>query len=743
MKDDYPAWAGAMRIGAWVLTNDDLTLSPGEADRRARRFRNMRITAVVSFGFHFRWDWIRFWPQIRECTRLSVEACHRNGIRYIEHHSACFVTRLAKRSQTEFEWLDRHLSCHTVPRPLGLKAVVQYGSHRLNDWYLLNRKTGAPAYWPSYRALCLCPNNPDYQRAYLEYLRDFLAYTRADGIMSDDVTMGRDFYACVCPSCLQRFRRETGFRVPAGTAHPFWRDLTRPDLKAWVDFRARSVRRHFERIAAMLERWPTPMLHTTCATEIVMSKAVDVFEKTQHFNATFMEMMYSNHYFHNWRNNSAELRTYRALARPGRNPSFAISYPRPDNGESFFVSAFCRMEEHAVWLSPDVGRHSPQSERLDPRWFRWEAKHEDLFRTAGSLAATAVLCSPATLRYYRGVRHELYGYELKGWCGALQEAGVDYDMVLDADLRVAFLKRYRVLVVPNGACLTAEACREIASYVRAGGRLVASHETSLFDAHGAARRDFGLAECLGVHYRQTLFDEHYRLQAGTGDARFLAGVFGVIPHRAPYAAVEPAGDARVSATSFVDCGGVGRETLPAIVEHEFGKGRSVYVAGKPGILVYHPGLNKVGWDGEDPGRYSDYRVREWARIVANIVRIAAGPLPIELKNTVAGVLSRGVRLADDRLAIYLLNAAGSEIPHGTRVAADAPLPYPAIAFGGKAPCVECRLGRIVDASLISPDLDSVMRLRVTRSGSVAKIAIPQKAVKRFGVVVLNIGRKHK
>jgi len=74
------------------------------------------------------------------------------------------------------------------------------------------------------------------------------------------------------------------------------------------------------------------------------------------------------------------------------------------------------------------------------------------------------------------------------------------NIVTDWQLNPADLARYKVLIMPNTACLSDEQARCVEQFVRNGGGLVATVDTSLFDELGNARNDFALADVFGVHY---------------------------------------------------------------------------------------------------------------------------------------------------------------------------------------------------------------------------------------------------
>ncbi len=70
--------------------------------------------------------------------------------------------------------------------------------------------------------------------------------------------------------------------------------------------------------------------------------------------------------------------------------------------------------------------------------------------------------------------------------------------------------------LPNIAMLSDRQCEQIRDYVHAGGSIMASFETSLYDEDLNPRPDFGLADLLGIgkagdvdrHKRQCILRSH-------------------------------------------------------------------------------------------------------------------------------------------------------------------------------------------------------------------------------------------
>ncbi|HYK89057.1 MAG TPA: alpha-amylase family protein [Acidobacteriota bacterium] len=146
----------------------------------------------------------------------------------------------------------------------------------------------------------------------------------------------------------------------------------------------------------------------------------------------------------------------------------------------------------------------------DNRWrevgrsfFDWLSANEAHFRNKRSLADLAVLYPQNTIAFYKmnpgrgGERSETVDY-LQGLYYALLEGRFPFDFVHQENLSLPALKRYRALLIPNAALLRDRECGQIRDYVKQGGSVLATFETSRYNEWGDARKDFGLAEVFGA-----------------------------------------------------------------------------------------------------------------------------------------------------------------------------------------------------------------------------------------------------
>ncbi len=145
----------------------------------------------------------------------------------------------------------------------------------------------------------------------------------------------------------------------------------------------------------------------------------------------------------------------------------------------------------------------------DGRWLKvvedlygWHHKCERYLRNEEPLARAALVYSQQTATFYGGPRaSQTVEDHTRGFYQALIEARVPFEMVHDRLLDSEHTTRYRVLIFPNIAALSDEQCDQIREFLRRGGSIVATHETSLYDEWGVRRKDFGLGDVLGARFK--------------------------------------------------------------------------------------------------------------------------------------------------------------------------------------------------------------------------------------------------
>ena len=87
-----------------------------------------------------------------------------------------------------------------------------------------------------------------------------------------------------------------------------------------------------------------------------------------------------------------------------------------------------------------------------------------------------------------------------GMFRATLETHLPTTVICDWNLNPTDLARYKVLILPNTACISDEQAEAIRQFVKKGGGLVASLDASRFNEYGDPREDFALADLFGAHY---------------------------------------------------------------------------------------------------------------------------------------------------------------------------------------------------------------------------------------------------
>jgi hypothetical protein len=102
--------------------------------------------------------------------------------------------------------------------------------------------------------------------------------------------------------------------------------------------------------------------------------------------------------------------------------------------------------------------------------------------------------------------HE-YQEHYQGAFRALTHDHQQFSVILDRDLTIEELSRFKVLFLSQAVCLSQAQLAAIAAFVRRGGGLVATGKTSLCDENGEERANFGLAELFGADFRSMIHPE--------------------------------------------------------------------------------------------------------------------------------------------------------------------------------------------------------------------------------------------
>jgi hypothetical protein len=213
-------------------------------------------------------------------------------------------------------------------------------------------------------------------------------------------------------------------------------------------------------------------------------------------------------------------------------------------------------------LSYDSGRYVRQI-------FDFQQKHDSLLRSVRSRPQAGILVGAQTIDWYSGKHFVGKAYEnsAHGAYNVLKANGFESEPFLDWQMSADLLSRYELIYAANAACLSDAQCALLSEFVRNGGKLVASHLTSVANEYGRVRKNFGLADLFGADFLDAepveIPDLYLKLPGGEE-----------IPQDPQILRIRIAGGEVLAET--IDRGH--RANLgPAIVRHSVGKGTVLYI----------------------------------------------------------------------------------------------------------------------------------------------------------------------
>lgn len=210
-----------------------------------------------------------------------------------------------------------------------------------------------------------------------------------------------------------------------------------------------------------------------------------------------------------------------------------------------------------------------ESGRMVREVFDLQQKNEVLAKTLKHSPQVGIAVGDQTLNWLDDpyfVRSAYPNY-FHGAFNLFKSLSVDSEPFLDWMLSPELLRRYRAVFLPNTVCLSNKQCDCLREYVRGGGILISSHQTSMADEIGRRRTNFGLSDVFGATTRDPHSTEYPDL--------YLRNEAGLVPQDLQTTIIE-ATSGKVLATTYDR--GNRRDLGPAVVSSRFGKGQSIYLS---------------------------------------------------------------------------------------------------------------------------------------------------------------------
>ena len=502
----------------WFWYNDEEIFQYTQEDfeNKAKELADSGITIILTFSLtHFRLSYYPYWDEINACLAKLVKACHKYGIRVVEHHSAHLTHWVL--SENGWEYLDRNFFTYSRGNAKydNWKKIFPFLTYDykidgvdFRTFAQIDGRSGKPIA-NQYGAYSMCFNNPEYRKTYFNYLKGVVA-TGIDGIMNDDIQYFGDGHGCACEHCRKLFKEESGYDLPTPEKWgEFYERYDNPAYVAWKKFKFESTGRMYRDLTALYESMGKDLLRPNYCSDILkhcptcysFDRCIDLWD------FIFQENCFSAVIKQSYLDFMTEAIHRFSAGRRYGVPSMSMFYPdRPDS--TYFSWALARS-----WGQLYTGTCEGMDVTPLERPYRmFEKKYIRYYTSPQKIADVSFYFSHKTRDFTANAR---YSYMQKMMAGmqAAYEAQLGLDMV-EEDYTVDELAAHDTIVVSYVAMLSDTELARLSEYVKRGGRLIILGDFAIFDEDGSRRPRERVEELLGV---RLLNDASVRL--GKGEIR--------------------------------------------------------------------------------------------------------------------------------------------------------------------------------------------------------------------------------
>ena len=412
-------------------------------------------------------------------------------------------------------------------RRLGMVVIARTDPHATYDdvhdarpdWIAMGADNHPRRHWASPEMWVTCALGPYNFEFMTEVKREIMSRYHVDGIF---INRWDGSGVCYCEHCRRNFHAATGQELPRST------DPQDPARHAYILWRQ-------QRLFDLWRLWDGEVRRINSNSCVIpntgggATSSLDMQKIGELAPTLIADRQARRGLTAPWANgkNAKEFR-----AAMGRKPIvgiFSIGLEEPYRWKDSVQSD----AEIRVWVADGTANGlRPWFTKFsgvlyDRRWlgvvedlYRRYAGWEKYLRNEAPLARVGLVYSQQTAWFYGGERAgaRVEDHTL-GWYQALIEARIPFEMVHDRLLDAAHVGPFKTLILPNIAALSDAQCDQLRAFVKNGGSLIATYETSLYDEWGVARKDFGLADLLGVSFKGSvegpLHNAYLRLEHNT------------------------------------------------------------------------------------------------------------------------------------------------------------------------------------------------------------------------------------
>jgi hypothetical protein len=488
--------------------------------RRITRWGQTNITEKDPANYDISW-WRNYWKS----TQIQGIIVNAGGI------VAYYPSKVPLHRQAQYlGGLDLFGSLCKAAHEDGIAVFARMDSNRAHeefylahpDWFAIDA-AGKP--YKAGELYITCVNSPYYNEHIPAILREIIELYHPEGFTDNSWSgLGRDSI-CYCENCKKSFREHTGKDIPLKAN---WSDQT---YREWI-------RWNYDR---RLEIWDLNNKTTRSAggpdciwagmnggsvsgqsksfrdyKEICKRADIIMLDSQSRSDADgFQQNGTSGKLIHGLLGWDKLIPESTAMYQMGR-PTFRLSSKPLPEAQMWMIEGMAGGIQ-PWWHHVGAYHEDRRMYHTSAPIFNWHKKNEEFLINRQPLATVGVVWSQQNMDFYgHDATEQLVELPWRGMTQALLRARIPY-LPVHADHIDRDANQFSLLILPNLAVMTDDQVASVRRFVKNGGSLIATGESSLFNEWGDQRPDYALADLFGAHViepNKTLSEETRIKRAG-------------------------------------------------------------------------------------------------------------------------------------------------------------------------------------------------------------------------------------
>lgn len=485
------------------------------------------------------------------------------------------------------------------------------------------------------------------------------------GIFLDGPIIRED--GCYCEACCKRFYEEYGYEPPVGAV------MASREDSDWFYFRRSSIARFMSDARLELKAVNPDAIIYMNSPQLAPNR---LCSRDNRMTVAYQDMLLAEGGFLGgdlrvipiWKPAAAAMLLE---TQSGGKPYCVAIAGRQAPWSRYLLSAaetwitHAMAVAHGAWTWYGVYNDNNRDKRMQTvrEINAFLSNNEHYYTDTRSAARVALLWSYATANYYQMTAEETDFTEAKvkledgqkndpreafnGWFDALSRSRVLFDIIDDTALTDGTLEAYELLILPGSSCMSASESEAIRLFVRSGGKLIATFDTSFYDEKGRRLAEPALADVIGTEHVQGIrINEFDHIEVNASQSLYAGMDQAMLP--AARLGVECSIRKEASGSEFYREQQLSRycelpavTTNPYIVQQSYGQGRSIYFTGNVDSF------------------YCAYALPEYRKLLHNaVVESIDTEVECRFESAVESV-HLSMRRKGDAVLIHLINYTGS------------------------------------------------------------------------------------